>query len=408
MKVRLPSGRAVVVSAKGTAIADDVVDGRAMFAGRLRNAVARGAFEARDGDRTIDVEELVLRDFHALRHVAEDLGAIAGEAGSVQCPSCESEVEAWCGPDGLFDMDEWYGGKADEEPPIKTKLRNGEKIELTEVSAKEARALHRALASSSFRVTPSVARGLGVIAIGKERDPRRIARKLTTMSDADFDVVMTAFHDRAYSPRGYRPMSCAKCGNVCQVDAPFAREASLIEEVFAGSLEGMPTEKEFAERAFAIADEVYAAKGVDNIELVVEAGVPPVDIGGTPLLGSYEPLVPVGAALDAGDVGFRISVFYRSFVRDYEQAPYDVEAELRETIEHEVDHHLAYLSGHDAVDEEERAEAERDVREVFGERRVKLAQQRAATRGVREVAIVFAVAVLALLGTIAAYAIFFD
>jgi hypothetical protein len=114
----------------------------------------------------------------------------------------------------------------------------------------------------------------------------------------------------------------------------------------------------------------------------VEVGVPEVDSGGVPMLGSYSP-----EPRDDGGTDFVVRVYYWTFERVFrDDVAFDWEHELDETIEHEAQHHLYYLSGHDPMDAQERAESERKlVRRVGGERRYRKLQQRALLSGVWEI-----------------------
>jgi hypothetical protein len=95
-----------------------------------------------------------------------------------------------------------------------------------------------------------------------------------------------------------------------------------------------------------------------SVRLIVEGGVPACDDGGEPLLGAYvppggDPAAPVGAA--------EITVYYRTFQAVWdEDGPYDWDGELRETIEHELEHHGGWLVGHDPMDDDEREEIARE------------------------------------------------
>jgi hypothetical protein len=52
-----------------------------------------------------------------------------------------------------------------------------------------------------------------------------------------------------------------------------------------------------------------------------------------------------------------IALYYRTFRAIWdEEGPYDWVAELRDTIEHEFEHHVGWRIGHDAMDDDERAE----------------------------------------------------
>jgi Zincin-like metallopeptidase len=102
---------------------------------------------------------------------------------------------------------------------------------------------------------------------------------------------------------------------------------------------------------------------------LVEGGVAACDDGGDPLLGSY---VPPAAGASDGSTPTRaaeITVFYRTFRGGWQDdASFDWEAELKETIEHELEHHFAYLAGDDPMDEQERRAIADEAAKIYGTR----------------------------------------
>jgi hypothetical protein len=94
------------------------------------------------------------------------------------------------------------------------------------------------------------------------------------------------------------------------------------------------------------------------VTFIVADGVPACDDGGVPLLGSYvppagEPSAPIGLG--------EITVYYRTFEASARRdRGFDWREELRETVEHEGEHHAAWLRGSDPTDDEERAEIVRE------------------------------------------------
>ncbi len=122
-----------------------------------------------------------------------------------------------------------------------------------------------------------------------------------------------------------------------------------------------------------IGADVYEEMEVSNIELEIVTDEADVDGSGEPLLGSYQPR---GAVDEAGVAvsPFVIRIYYRTFARMYGDEPYDVEAEIRETIAHEVEHHLHHLEGHDPIHERERREAQAELARTYGEPAVKRAR----------------------------------
>jgi hypothetical protein len=128
----------------------------------------------------------------------------------------------------------------------------------------------------------------------------------------------------------------------------------------------------FRARAAAIAREVIEEAGLENeagLEIRVDEGVPPCDDGGEPLLGAYTPSPEAdGDVQRAATSPFVIELFYRTFRGMYDDAPYDVDAEIRETLEHELEHHAGFLAGEDPLDDAEREEIERDRVRTYGPR----------------------------------------
>jgi hypothetical protein len=68
-----------------------------------------------------------------------------------------------------------------------------------------------------------------------------------------------------------------------------------------------------------------------------------------------------------------VTIYYRTFEAMARQAgqagqdgPFDWEGELRETIEHELEHHVYFLRGDDPMDEAEREEIDREALRVVG------------------------------------------
>jgi hypothetical protein len=124
-----------------------------------------------------------------------------------------------------------------------------------------------------------------------------------------------------------------------------------------------PSFDAFSEEARKTAHEIMGPHEAE-VAFVVEGGVPEIDDGGEPLLGCYvpprEPTAPRPGPAE-------ITVFYRTFQAIWEEdGPYDWQAELAETVEHELEHHEAHLRGHDPMHEEEQDEIDREARKVLG------------------------------------------
>ncbi|MFW6197832.1 MAG: hypothetical protein ACOC5B_03120 [Myxococcota bacterium] len=420
--VTLPSGVVVHVRVPDdvTAVSDDSVGGQPLFGGRLLQAVEQGRFVVQRGGQSVcsgDLLDLPLRDYHALRDLAERLGAIEAEPAELICRNCGAVLAADPARAPLDDLDEWY---ADDAPPPEPPLRLPEPVPLdsgeearelvmTPVTARDAVPLWSALVGGGdVRCTPELVAALGIGGLGTERRPARVARALEGASDAAWDAVGVWFILVNYAERSSVPVVCRECGTVHDVPAPSTQEMEPAPETFravladatpppAGAPEAFPDEEVFAAMVDAEGEVVYRERGVRHIALIVDPEVPPVDGSGEPLLGSYAPLHR-GDSAGYTDLSFEIRLYYRSFRNQWDQeGPYDVRAEIRETLDHEVDHHLHFLSGHDPMDEAEREEALRDLERTFGRRAVRRARRAEVLGEARRIAVLLAL-VAAVLG----------
>jgi hypothetical protein len=415
LELVLPSGIACVVESSGATIASDGKN--PFFGARLFRALEKKRLRVTIGNEektAADLDPLPLTDYHAIRDAAYRVGAIALEDDDGVCRNCDAPLASRRTDAPFDDLDVWY---RDETPPPKGPFRLIEperafeksvvSIDMVPVTVREAKPLWRALAiEGGLRVTSGVASALGAQALvheggSRETDPKRIARVLDRMSDRNWALVETLFVVLNYSSRGRFPRVCDACGTLHEVDAPPVRELAIDPDALAWIETGEPMPErgsfpsfdEFEERTERIAEEVYADRRVRNLPLYVSPDVPPVDTGGEPLLGSYEPSTTIEGT-------FAIHLYYRSFEKMHDEEPYDVDAEIRETIDHEVEHHLYYLAGHDPMDEEERAEAAEEVRKVFGEKAAKRAQRQAIASELKTAGVFLAI--LLALATIAA------
>jgi hypothetical protein len=212
---------------------------------------------------------------------------------------------------------------------------------------------------------------MGIARIADETEPARIAKRVERCSDEAFAALSDLFLETCYPPRLFAIAACAKCGARNDIDAPYERElepSALARNGGASNEQTFPTFDAFDARARAIFSEL--AGGEDGeVALVVEGGVPACDDGGEPLLGSYVP--PYAGDMSAPSRPPEVTVFYRTFRAIWdEEGDYDWDAELRETIEHELQHHEGHLAGHDPMDEEERREIDREAMRVVGKRAV--------------------------------------
>jgi hypothetical protein len=184
---------------------------------------------------------------------------------------------------------------------------------------------------------------------------RGMARLAALWSEAHVPARLTAGH------------ACVDCGAVTFVQVPHATAidwlAGPAQRAEFDPVPDFPSSEEFARWVRAAKRRVFAEKQIRGLRVVVDDGVPAVDDGGNPLLGSY---VPHGDPLDAPAV---VHVYRRSFEAEKRLDPsFDVAREIFETVEHEVEHHLAFLRGEDPVDEEERLALAKDRERVVGRR----------------------------------------
>lgn len=376
----------------GEPIVDDRVRGELRFAGRLWNAVAAGRLRL---PRELDA--LTVADFHLVRDVAERRGVIATEPSVERCRNCDALLTVDRTNASLETLLAADPSDAPPEGPFELPraVAGVRTIVQRPVTVKIALPLFRFVADSKLPLDGRVVRALGVkrLELARRRlvDPERIADALAD-DDALFALVETLYVELNYPPRLRIPAFCPSCRTIHDVPTPSVREVvedpdalDLLDGIERDASASFPSFEDFEARVFAIGAEVYAARRVANIELLVIDDVPPVDDGGEPLMGSYEPVhEDDGAGFTR--VRFVISLYYRTFASMWADAPYDVEAEIRETIDHEIEHHLHHLAGHDPLDEEERREARRDLERTFGPETVRRAEREALRAELRSIA----------------------
>jgi hypothetical protein len=384
-RVHLPSGRVVALSARAPSIPPRARAPKAPVFSELVELVASGDLALSDGAAPVDPAGLDLRDFHALRAIATHLGWLAEDPVDIACRNCEAMMAAR--PCASIEIAPFADGELDD-PDLDATLdlsvshsipdvalpggRTATDVRLRRVTAAEAAPLHRALRRRRLVVSEAVVRAMGIEALGPERDPRAIAAALARCSDAAWEAIGDCFLRAHYSPRLGAVVLCADCGARNDVDAPYEREFEPSSASPQSNDEIFPDFDAFAAHAQA---SFASAAGADaaTIRLVVEQGVPECDDGGEPLLGSYVPpagdvTAPVGIAT--------VTLYYRSFRSMWaEDGRYDWRAEVDETVEHELEHHVGWRSGYDPMDDEERAAIVRDHGRIVGRRE-------AARRGV--------------------------
>jgi rubrerythrin len=367
----LPSGRVVRVrrnvAGDAEALDDDEVDGRVLFEGRALRAL-RGERLAIEGVGEAELMAMPLRDYHALRDLAGRVGAIEEEEETYTCRNCDAPMEIDPREAPVDELLRRYEGDTTAEEVGQDlgrtvrlpHRRRGKMVRMASVTVKDALPLWAVLGRDEpFAVTPEIVRALGVRTIGGEKDPRILARVLDRVDDAIWERVEEGFLRVQYSDRAFVPYTCEKCGALHELERPAVREVLGMGREVPDAAAGkpFPSAEEFESMVERIAPEVYAGRGVQGIAIRVEPGVAAVDDGGEPLLGSYQP----------SENEFLIEVYYRTFAKMHaEEGAYDLEAEIRETIDHEVEHHLHHLRGYDPLDEQERRELRDDLVKTYG------------------------------------------
>jgi hypothetical protein len=386
-KLTLPSGTVVQLRAGATAAPGPVTRAKdAPLFAEVAAAVAAGRVTLLRDGKPLDVEALVLRDFHVVRAVLIRSGVIDEEEVEIRCRNCGAPMRVR--PCATLEIGPWVDGELDDPeldvtlpfdepidiPPVALgRVRSARTVIFEERTAAQARALFAAAARPRLELSAELVRAMGIVALGAERHAERIATALAECDDPAFLAVSDAFLATHYVMRLGCIALCEACGARNDVDAPFERESaggagSGSEGERAGEGDGageFPGFERFAARAHEIAEPRMAE--LADVELVVEGGTPAVDDGGEPLLGSYLPPHP-------GDAGTPtqapvVTVYYRSFRAMWdEDGPYDWDDELAETVEHELDHHVSFLRGDDPTDDEERAVIRDEALRIVGKR----------------------------------------
>ena len=390
-KVQLPSGRVVAVVAEKGIAARPPSPGAPFFAEAIALFDSGGVTLSADG-ADVDVHTLELRDFHALRAIVTSVGLLPEEPVEFACKNCQATIVHGASaalPLGPFadrelhdpDLDTTLDLAIAHEIPLISlgRVREARTLMLSPLTVEDAQPLFAALARDVLHITSDVARGMGILALGDERSLPRIARALTLCSDEAWTAVTDLYVAAHYPARLFSIALCTACGARHDVDAPYDREFEPGEGASGvrgaenspadPALAPIPAFDAFADRARQIATGTFETEGVEDVSFVVEDGVPAVDDGGEPLLGAYVP----GYSGDMGSPSrsSEITVYFRTFRAIWnEEGPYDWDAELVETIEHELEHHLADLAGGDPVDDAERLEIREEAERILGKRAI--------------------------------------
>jgi hypothetical protein len=357
-------------------------------------ALQKGVVKVSVQGQPVAIEGLAIRDFHVLRAVCTARGVFGEPEVERPCLNCEAPVRARpCehlelgpyldGDLGDAELDAAFAeGEPQAIPPVAVAGGEASEIVLGPVTAGEAAALFRAAEARELRLTGAVVRGMGVVRLGRETHPGRIARALSRCSDESWGAIAELINRAHYPERLAGWVRCEECGARNRLEAPSVREFPEEGGPVAATDERFLDEEAFAARVESHAEPIFARLGVRNVALIVEDGVPACDDGGVPLLGSYDP--PLS---EEGWVSHppEVRLYYRTFAAMHrEEGPYDLDEEIRETIEHELEHHLAFLAGHDPEDERERAAIVEEERRLVGGTEARRRAVRGARRGVWE------------------------
>ncbi len=374
----LPSG-AVVQLYRDDAESDAPVSASPMrpLFHQMISTLDEGRVVIRRGGARVDVRTLVLRDFHVLRAVLTRTGILFEDDVDFRCQNCDAEIRTK--PCRALEIGPWVDGELgdlelDTTLPFGVPIdvpglrlgrgRTARSVTFEDRTVAEAMPLFDAAAEKDLRIDATIASALGIRALGDEQDPVRIADALRQCDDDAFAAVTDAFLATHYVRRLACVVFCASCGARSDVDAPYDREFAPGVGDAPSAVQAFPDFVTFASAAREIAEPMMIPPA-DTVEIFVEEGTPAVDDGGDPLLGSYVPPHPGDAT--APSRAALVSVYYRTFRAIWtEDGPYNWEDELKETIEHELEHHVSFLRGDDPTDEEERAAIQEEAVRIIG------------------------------------------
>jgi hypothetical protein len=379
LQLQLPSHRTIAMSGRD-GLGRRARRRAAPLFSELVDLVTSGDVTLTEEGRSVGVLSLELRDFHALRAIAMRVGFLEEESVEIACRNCDAPISHT--PCAALELGPFVDAELDDGeldrtldlslphriPPIEVGESQVSEVSFVQITAEAASPLHRALRSKHLRLSAPVVVAMGIASLGTERDPDRLAQALRRCSDEAWGAIGDLFLEAHYPRRFCSIAVCSKCGARNDVDAPYEREFSPSLEPPLSNAQLFPEFESFDARARTLYER-FVAHQDPSLALIVDADIPACDDGGEPLLGSYvpsggDPLAPVGRA--------EITLYYRSFRAMWtEDGPYDWAAELETTLEHELEHHAAWRTGHDAMDDEERAEIARTQAVLVGRRQVR-------------------------------------
>lgn len=383
-ELTLPSGRRVRLDAGIAAREATRVRGMGELGAALELLAAEGLVEC--AGRGLGLDELELRDFHVLRAVLARSALLPEHEQELRCDNCGAPNRLR--PSSALELGPFVHGELDDPeldapfdharthpiPPVFTPSGLARSVRLAPRSASALSALLRS-GESPVALGPTVIAALGIVQLGRERRAERIAESLARAGDEVW-TALGELYDRAhYVARLDVVARCERCGARLDLRAPGGHELDLVapsEAPASGEPAPAPMRLEDFERRAALhAAQSFRRLGMAPIAVVVDAGVPLCDDGGEPLLGCYTP--QASDASGAFEQPAEIRLFYRSFCAEARLDPsFDLDAEIRETIEHELEHHDNQLRGEDPLDDEERDEIARELLRRVGRRELVL------------------------------------
>ncbi|HVJ90314.1 MAG TPA: hypothetical protein VM580_10960 [Labilithrix sp.] len=325
----------------------------ALFDGEVE-CVAKGS--------ALDVRDLQLADFHVLRTVLTKAGLVEETKIAIRCHNCNAHLEVQ--PSQGVETGPWEDGEANDpeldqtapfDVPLEiapitfARVRRADTVTLAPRTVRDTMPLFEALARDPFELDAEVVRAMGIKALGPLHTPGRIAAVLSRCDERAWGTVTDTFLAAHYPLRLATDVFCPSCKARNTVDAPERREFEFrtplgpdedeLEDEERGEDEKLPALEDFVELAHEIAEPLISEIPGPKAELVVESGTPAVDDGGAPLLGSYVPPPPQDAPVPTQPP--TVTIYYRTFEKiEREEGPFDWRGELRETIEHELEHHI--------------------------------------------------------------------
>ena len=330
-----------------------------------------------EANEPVDVMGLSLRDAHTLRALVGYAGLVPEEAVEAPCENCGKPFHVK--PSSLLEVGPFVDRELgdpeldapfqhDKQHPIPRLLAGKERARTVRISprvVREVLPLWRIETADVFRFTPAIVTAMGITALGRERRASVIAEALMHAPPDAFGAIADLVYQAHYSPRLVGTYRCTECGARNDLDVLPVREIPFeTRKSRRDKRRRFPDIDTFEKMVRDAGKRIYRERGVRNIDLVVDDGVAECDDGGEPLLGCYTP----GSGEDDGGLlkSPEIRVFYRTFGAAHRDEPsFDVRAEIDETIDHEVTHHLHFLSGDDPLDDEEReAIADENMRRV--------------------------------------------